>query len=239
MSSNRLAILLLAPLLAAGCTRTDALPREQAPTAMTNRPTVLAGGDLIEVKLHYAPELNDTQQIRPDGFISLQLVGEVEAAGKSPAVLSAELIERYAKHLQQPEVVVILRQALERRVFVAGAVAAPGAVAMPADLTALQAISLAGGHDPRAAAMTHVVVMRNTDAGQRVGYRVDLRDALRGRATEPFALAPGDHVYVPRTGIVEANQFIEQYVGGVIPDGLRVTRALGNTTYGVDTAVLD
>lgn len=220
----------------AGCTKVQALPREAAPRAVTTRPTVLSAGDVIEFKFYSAPELDDQQTIRPDGVISLQLVGEVVAAGRQPGELQEELESRYSAHLKDPTITVILRQSLERRVFIGGEVRQPGAIGLPAGLDVFQAITLAGGHLPVTSAMGHVIVMRMVE-GQRVGYRVDLRPVLRGEATEPFALAPGDHVYVPRAAIANVNTFVEQYVGGVIPNGIQATRTLGNTTYGIDSTL--
>ena len=220
----------------AGCTTTRALPADQAPSAAT-RPATLRPGDLVEFKFPYAPELNDTQQVRADGVVSLQLVGEVAAAGRAPSQLAADLRDAYAAHLKQPEVTVVLRGDLTRRVFVAGEVRVPGAVEMPGDLNTLEAIVLAGGFDLTSAAVGHVVVMRGDR--DRVGYRVDLRPALRGEATEPFDLMAGDLVYVPRTAITNVNQFVRQYVGGVVPNGIQATRTNGNTTFGLDTSVFD
>ncbi len=232
-----LAALAFAPLFA-GCTKVQALPASEAVLPETG-PTVLKQGDIIEVKFRFAPELNDTQTIRPDGMISLQLVGDVVAAGRQPKELGDELVEFYRAHLREPYVTVVLRNELNRRVFVGGSVANPGVVEMPGLLSVFDALMLAGGLDYEAAAIGHVIVMRTDETGVRTGYRVDLRPVVRGEATRPFPLAPGDHVYVPRTQIVNLNQFVRQYVGGLIPNGLNVTRTVGNTTYGVDTAVFD
>ena len=221
-----------------GCTSVEAKPREQAVLPEPG-PTVLKQGDVIEVKLRFAPELNDTQTIRPDGQVSLQLVGDVQAAGLEPRVLGERLVELYRSHLREPFVTVILRNELNRRVFVGGSVGTPGVVEMPGTLSLFDALMLAGGLDYESAAVGHVIVLRNDADGVRQGYRVDLRPVLRGEATRPFVLAPGDHVYVPRTQIVNVNQFVRQYVGGLIPNGLNVTRTVGSTTYGVDTAVFD
>ena len=222
----------------AGCTSTEALPASRATFAPPG-PATLRAGDVVEFKFPYAPELNDTQRVRPDGRVSLQLVGEVEAGGRMPGDLAADLEERYARHLKQPQVTVVQREDADRRIFVAGEVRLPGVVPMPVPLDAFEAVTLAGGFDLRSAAVGHVLVMRDDGQGRRVGYRVDMRPVIRGEATAPFRLQAGDHVFVPRTAIVNVNQFVEQYVGGVIPNGLRATRNVGNTTYGVDTSLLD
>ena len=235
-------LLLLAALTLGGCTRTKSLPREAAPVSAEPLATVLGGGDVVDVRFPYAPELNDRQRVRADGMISLQLVGEVQAAGREPAELSAALERLYAAHLKQPAVTVILRENLDRRVFVGGQVLIPGAVDMPGQLTAFDALALAGGINLATGAVGHVFVMRTApdpETGRlaRVGYQVDMRPTLRGEAAEPFPLLPGDHVYVPRTAIVNVNQFMRQYVTGVVPrPGLQASGPLGEGTIGIDTA---
>lgn len=228
------AALIALPLV--GCTRVQALPASEAPVALPG-PAVLQGGDLIEIKFPYAPELNDSQTIRADGMISLQLIGEVKAAGVAPGELSSVLEERYTAHLKRPEVTVVLRNELSRRVFVGGEVRLPSVVAMPATMSVLDALTLAGGLNLITAAPGHVIVMRTHEDGRRVGYRVDLRPAMRGEATRPFPLAPGDHVYVPRTAIANINQFMRQYVAGVIPQtGVVASQTNGSTVIGIDTS---
>jgi polysaccharide export outer membrane protein len=230
-------LLALLPIcLVAGCTSVEALDRDKALPVVTTAPTVLAAGDVIEFKFYSAPELNETQRVRPDGAVSLQLVGEVIVAGQRPEELRANLERAYATFVKDPTITVIVRESLARRVLVSGEVRQPGAVAMPADLNVFEALTLAGGYDPQTSAIGHVIVMRNVD-GSRVGYRVDLRDVIRGEVTEPFYLAPGDTVHVPRSAIANVNNFVEQYVGGVIPNGLQVTRQLGDTTYGIDSTL--
>ncbi len=219
-----------------GCTSIDALPRAQAPDLATTRPVLLAPGDVIEFKFYSAPELNDIQQVRADGAVSLQLVGEFLVSGSRPEDVRQRLESLYTEHLKDPNITVILRESLGRRVLVGGEVRTPGAIDMPADMNVLEAIILAGGYVPQTSAVGHVIVMRDV-GGQRVGYRVDLRDAIRGKATEPFFLAPGDQIHVPRSAIANVNTFVEQYVGGVIPNGLQATRQVGSTSYGIDSTL--
>ena len=220
----------------AGCTRTKALPAGSAPAAAT-LDAVLSPGDSVELKFPYAAELNDTQTVRPDGSLSLQLVGEMKVAGLAPADLADRLKTLYAAHLKNPQVTVILRGEQGRHAFIGGEVRQPGRVDLPAPLNVFDALATVGGMDLTSAAVGDVIVMRTVGA-RRVGYRVDLRPALRGEATVPFMLQPGDHVYVPRTAIVNVNQFMRQYVAGVIPrTGLIASKGIGgNASVGIDTS---
>src|SRR4030042_7016622 len=99
----------------------------------------LGAGDIVDVRFFYTPELNVTQTIRRDGKISLQLVGDVLAEGRSPDELRAELLRLYRLHLKEPDVAVIVQSFYHRRVFVSGQVQTPGAIAMPGQLTARDA----------------------------------------------------------------------------------------------------
>ena len=193
----------------------------------------LAPGDVVEVKFFYTPQLNETQTVRPDGKIGLQLVGEIDVQEKTPAEIRSELLELYAPHLEQIEVAVIVRSFWNRRVFVGGQVVEPGIIEMPGELTVLEAITQAGGFDVREAEVKNVVVIRHRD-GQRYGHALDLRAAVAGKRTEPFLLEPQDIVYVPRTKIAKVNQWIDQHINKIIPDtGMFFMRTKGRTTIGI------
>jgi protein involved in polysaccharide export with SLBB domain len=165
----------------------------------------------------------------------LQLIGEVEVEGKTPAELRDELLRLYAPHLNAPEIAVVVRSFQERRVFVGGQVMAPGTIEMPGEMNVLEAIMQAGGFNLREAELRNVVVIRHRN-GQRYGYSINLKPALSGDETQSFYLEPKDIVYVPRTEIAQVNQWIDQHINKIIPDtGLFFMRTSGKTTIGVGT----
>jgi len=230
-----IALAMVAAAAAIGCHSNKALPASKAPAPQLTNPA-LGQGDELELKFYYAPELNVTQRIRSDGILSLQLVGEVEAAGKTPSELQAELQRLYAAHLKFPDVTVIVRGSLSRRVFVGGEVTRTGVIDMPADVSLFEGVLLAGGFTMNSADVGQVLVMRY-EGEKRVGYAVNMQDELRGATVKPFMLQPGDIVYVPRTPIVEINQFMNQYVTGIVPGGFTINQRFGNnTSAGVDTS---
>jgi len=93
-----------------------------------------------------------------------------------------------------------------------------------------------GGFNMTTAATDSVIVMRQVD-GKRVGYKVNLHDALVGGEHNSFALAPKDIVFVPRTAIVNVDNFVEQYFNNVVPQtGIVYTQTSGNHTLGIDTS---
>jgi polysaccharide export outer membrane protein len=204
-------------------TRSDLLVPEQL---------VLSAGDVVEVSFYYTPELNITQTIRPDGKISLQLIGEVRAQGKTPSGLRTELLESYAKILKQPDITVLTRSFYERRVFVGGRVMAPGVFDMPGPMTLLEAIIQAGGLDMMQAEVRNIVVIRH-EGDRRYGYAVDLQPALQGSESQPFYLRPKDIVYVPQTKIAKVDQWVDQHINQLIPKvGFTFSQVRGNTVIG-------
>jgi protein involved in polysaccharide export with SLBB domain len=222
--------------LVAGCKNNKALPASEAASRPVEVRPVLGAGDELEIKFYYAPELNIQQKVRPDGMISLQLVGDVQAAGLTPTELDAKLQELYASQLKTPEVAIIVRGQSSRRVYVAGEVARPGVIDMPASLNVWEAIITAGGFNMRNADRQQIVVVRTSPDGKRQGYLVNLENEMLGAAAEPFALAPMDIVYVPRETIVDVGDWVDKNINKVVPSPFVYTVQTGNTRIGVDAS---
>ena len=196
----------------------------------------LAPGDIIEVQFYYTPELNDNQTIRPDGKISLQLVGDVEVEGKSPDELREDLLKLYEPHLKDPQINVVIRSLPNRLVYVGGQVAVPGIVEMPGPMSLMEAIIQAGGLDYQKAEVKNIVVIRHTE-DKRLAYSVNLEPVLKGKETDQFMLEPKDIVYVSQSKIVEINQWVDQHINRLIPQtGFFFTRNFDNTFLGIDTS---
>jgi protein involved in polysaccharide export with SLBB domain len=200
--------------------------------ATASSDVALRSGDEIELKFYYTPELDITQTVRPDGKISLQLIGEIDVVGKSPSELREELLKLYIPYLKKPEIAVIVRSLLNRRVYVGGQVTTPGVIEMPGETDVLEAIMQAGGFLLPEAEVKNVIVIRHKE-GQRYAYAVNLEPALKGEGMQPCYLEPQDIVYVPRTKITEVGQWVDQHINQLIPRvGFMFTRTSGNTTVG-------
>ncbi len=202
--------------LGSGC-RTSAVREFPIAHSVPELTMVLMPGDELEIVFFGAANLNTTQTIRRDGRIAMQLVGEVEAAGKTPLELKDELTKLYEPQLQVKEVTVILRS--PPPVFVTGAVTKPGPVALGHATTALEAIVRAGGFDVQYAEVRDVVVIRH-DGGRRYGFVLDFQRALAGYDDEkdrPFYLKPFDIVYVPQTRIAKIDRWVDQHISKMIP----------------------
>jgi protein involved in polysaccharide export with SLBB domain len=177
----------------------------------------LQPGDVVDVKFFYNPELNENSVLRPDGRISLQLVGEVQASDKTPGDLSKELAHAYAAYVRRPEVTVIVRKYGSSKVYVSGEVLNPGPLPLDAKpITALEAIMMSGGFRA-GAARTSVVVLRNSGGPQPTFIKLDLQAHLEQRSNEDMVLRPFDIVFVPQIEIAEVAQFFDRYVNSIIP----------------------
>lgn len=187
-------LLALLVILIPGCERGGTLPN----TATAFTPGALAAGDTLKFSFVGAPEMNQSQRIRPDGKISLPLVGEVNAAGKKLKSFQQELTELYKSQLKIPEVVVTLENSASS-VNVTGEVLKPGKIALDRPLTLLEAIMEAGGITLEGS-LRNVLVIRNLDGKQYTQY-FDLTPAFRGKTTSSVYLRPYDMVVVSESSI--------------------------------------
>jgi len=156
----------------------------------------LQEGDSLRVSFPGAPNLNTEVRIRLDGIISLPVIGEVKAAGRTPTELEQELVKLYGPQLQTKEVsVTVVSSALY--LYVTGAVLRPGKITSDHPLTALDAIMEAGGFDYTKANLKKVTVIRH-EGGKTQHYLLDLKQVLKhGRQEQTLDVKRGDIIYVP------------------------------------------
>ena len=183
---------------------------------------LLQRGDVLDIKFFYNSELNETVPIRPDGRISLPLVNDVQAAGRTPADLRVELMKIYAGTLREPEVAVIVKEFSPRRIYVGGEVTTPSLLRVPGQITLLQAIFEAGGVR-RSGKTDSIVVLRYQGTTQPQFIKVDLTSAFeQGSQGSDSALQASDIVWVPKTKIAKMDDFVDQYIRQLIPIPLTV-----------------
>jgi len=203
----------------AGCSFMSFMKPARSTPAMADEPVpslTLSAGDVLDVKFFYLPELDESQIVRPDGFMTLQLIGDVSVQGKTPAELHRELLKRYATHLKNPNLTIMVRRMNDSRAWVAGEVKRPGPVQMPGRMTVLEAVMDVGGGTRPTADMKNVLVVRQRE-GRNYGCVVNLYDVLKGKEGESFLLQPRDVVYVPPTLITKADDWVDQYVNKMVP----------------------
>jgi polysaccharide export outer membrane protein len=215
-----LSALVLASVLSACATQQPAavsqMPAMAASAPQAPASYVIQPGDQLDIKFFYNPELNESVTVRPDGKISLQLVDEVQAAGRTPAELDEILTKDYSTELKKPAVTVIVKSFTSQRVYVGGEVNRQGLMDLTAGMTALQAVLNAGGFKETANPEAAIIIRKGPD-NKPVPIRIDLKKALYGEAQgEAVQLHPYDVVYVPKTWIAEANKFVNQYVENLL-----------------------
>lgn len=202
--------------LLVGCASTADTSKSTAEitAAQTKDPLIylIQPGDQLDIKFFYNPELNEAVTVRPDGKISLQLINDVQAAGKDPAALGKTLSEMYMKELKAPRITVIVRSFSNQRVFVGGEVNNQGLVDFRPGMTPLQAVLHAGGFKETAKPEETIIIRKAADK-RPYPIRVDLGAALYGNGpAKDFQLKTFDIVYVPKSGIAKADKFMEQYI---------------------------
>jgi len=134
--------------------------------------------------------------VRPDGLISLPLIGDLRAAGLKPEQLRDDIRNAANKFLEDVSVTVIVRQINSRRVFITGQVRTPGGYPLTGPRTVMNLIALAGGLNEYAEAK-NITIMR-TEKGQTRTLKFNYKDVSKGKKLEQnIQLLPGDTVVVP------------------------------------------
>jgi polysaccharide export outer membrane protein len=179
-------------------------------------PYRMSMGDEVNVRFFYYPAYNLSIKIRPDGYITVPLVGEVKAEGMKPSELETLIRNKYAEVLAEPEVSVIITDFADQRVFVFGEVNDPGAYALRGSATVLDAVAEAGGitYNGRT---DSIILIRQQQDGMFEGIRVNLQDLLAGRSAENVALRQRDVIYVPMTFIAKVDVFVDQFFAKLTP----------------------
>jgi polysaccharide export outer membrane protein len=206
--------------MAAAHIEASAQPPAVPGVASVNEPVPyrLAPGDVVDLKFAYNPELNETVALRPDGCISLQMIGDVHAQRLTPLELAARVNEQYARFIRHPAASVIVRDVAGQKAYVGGEVVAPGTVDLRGGLTSLQAILKTGGLKPTAK-LDNVILMRYAGDDRAEVRKLNVKRLLEGRDEDPV-LSPFDVLFVPRSAIGKVGLFVDQYVNSMIPRSL-------------------
>ena len=135
--------------------------------------------------------------VRSDGAISLPLVGEVEAGGKTTVELEQEITAKLRTYISEPVVAVMVQEMRSKRFNVLGQVAKPGSYLLTSNTTVLDAIALAGGFRDFAKQKSIYVLRKNPD-GSETRLPFNYKDAVKGKNVEQnVKLLPRDSVVVP------------------------------------------
>ena len=151
--------------------------------------------DILAISVWRDPDLTREVPVRPDGRISLPLLQDIDAAGKTPKELAQEIQRRLKEFLSNPSVTVIVREVNSLKAYMMGEVLKPGPILLRSPVRLLQGISLAGGLTPYGGRGS-VVLYRRTATGEKV-IELSYREIVGGRKPEDnLMLEPGDTVVV-------------------------------------------
>jgi polysaccharide export outer membrane protein len=155
-------------------------------------------GDVLQIDVWKEPDAsNPSVTVRPDGRVSLAMVGEIAVAGLTPVELEARLADKFGTLIRNPRVTVAVRDANSQKIYVLGEVRREGSIRMAGPMTVLQALAEAGGVNDYAK-RKQIYILRVMN-GRQARLPFDYEAVLRGqKAEQNLRLQPGDTVVVPR-----------------------------------------
>jgi polysaccharide export outer membrane protein len=181
-------------LLGGGCQTASLAPLPEQPTSKT--PVTLSPGDVIKLSFPGTTDLDQLQRIRTDGKVSLPLLGEVTASGKTLPSFQSELARLYKPQLRNSEVLVTLESGTAT-VFVSGFVGKPGKFEFDRPTTVFQAIMEAGGVT-EFGSLSNIHLVRTINGEQHTQI-INLTSAMSGKTTKANYVKDGDVIYVARS----------------------------------------
>jgi polysaccharide biosynthesis/export protein len=156
---------------------------------------VIGPDDSLQVTVWQEASLSGTYPVRPDGKISLVLVGDIQASGLTPIHLAHDITLKLKKYIQDPIVSVAVAAVKSQRVYLIGQVGHTGPIVLAPGMTPLQAIAEAGGLSPFSSGK-HIYILRGPQGKQqKIPYNYKL--ALKGDNRQDVSLLPGDTIVVP------------------------------------------
>lgn len=178
-------------------------------TTVTEERYRLQPGDVLEVQFRYSPEFNQTLTVQPDGYVSMDIGGELKVAGLTVEQTRMAILRKASERLQNPVATIVLKEFQKPYFVVSGEVNTPGKIEMRERVTALQAIMLAGGMK-EGARSSQVVVFRRINTDTAEVKLLNLKSIRRTADLEnDLTLQPGDMVFVPRDKISKIERFMK------------------------------
>lgn len=177
----------------------------------------LSAGDVIEIKFFYNSELNETVQIRPDGHISMPMIGDLDLTNMTVEDTTSLLQQSYRKYLKTPSITLQVKSFGSQKVYVGGEVPHPGPVSLVGPLTVLDGLMEAGGVRHTGNNSTVVLLRKNHE-----GVPTMERISLKPKGNEPsqastMLLRPFDVVLVPETRVARLDRWVDQNIRQMVP----------------------
>jgi polysaccharide biosynthesis/export protein len=199
---GKVAFFVLFGVLAASCATKDLRVQEFRVASGTPDPArppeefyLIGAGDSLNVNVWKEPTLSGTVKVRPDGYVTLPLINEVQVVGLSTAQLRKTLEDKYKEFTTDPFVTIRVEGIASSEVFLVGQVGKPGAFPLVGNETILQLLTRAGGLGVFADRSNIRVVRRDGD--KVTEYIVDYDAIIKGDLKQDVLLRPGDRIIVP------------------------------------------
>jgi polysaccharide biosynthesis/export protein len=158
---------------------------------------VIGNDDVLAINVWKEPDVSRSVPVRSDGKISLPLVGEVQASGRTPLQLEQEIAQQLKSYVAEPEVTVIVQQINSQKFNILGMVNRPGSYAITNSATVLDAIALAGGFRDFAKQKSIYILRQNSD-GTQARLPFNYKEVVKGQsAAQNIKLQPRDTIIIP------------------------------------------
>lgn len=177
-------------------------PPPTVPRSVVESPYIIGPGDTLSIFVYQSPQLSlPDVAVRPDGRLSLPLIPDIEAAGKTPTALAGDIEKRLKKYVNDPNVSVIVRSfngPFNRQIRVVGEATDPAAIPYRAGMTLLDVMIATKGLT-RYAAGNRAVILRDVN-GKPQTVHVHISSLIRdGEVAENIPMAPGDTLIIPES----------------------------------------
>lgn len=157
----------------------------------------IGSNDVLAINVWKEPDVSRSIPVRPDGKISLPLVGEIQAAGRTPLQLEHDLAAKLRTYMTDPDVTVMVEQINSEKINILGRVIKPGSYALANAGTVLDAIAGAGGFQDFAKQKS-IYILRQTPGGGETRIPFNYKDAISGKHPgQNIRLQPHDTIVVP------------------------------------------
>lgn len=156
---------------------------------------VVGPSDVLTITVWKEATLSGSLLVRPDGMVTVPLLGDVQASGLTPLALGDQIATKLKKYILDPKVSVVVTAINSKKIFLLGEFSKKGSIDMTPGMTLLQAIAGAGGFTEYAN-VKKVYILRD-EAGKRVRIPVQYKEALKGNSELDLVLKPGDTIVAP------------------------------------------
>ena len=202
MRSSLLTVFIVVVVLVSGCSTKDLRVQEFRVAADTPDPAKppeefyqIGAGDALTINVWKEPTLSGSVKVRPDGYVTLPLINEVQVSGQTTGQLRKTLEDKYKEYTTDPFVTIRVEGIASSEVFLVGQVGKPGAFPLSGNETLLQLLTRSGGLGVFADRSNIRVVRR--DGSKVTEYVVDYDAIIKGDLKQDVLLRPGDRIIVP------------------------------------------